>query len=149
MIRDALAARLPAHLVPSRLVRLSALPRTPGGKLDRKQAAKEAPLPWPGSDPAIQPRDAWEAGVAEVWAEVLGIPAAGVEADFFQSGGHSLRMMQLVARLNARFGVELSYQAFFAAPTVAGLARVLRALGDRGEAGRRAAASIPRLPRRG
>jgi amino acid adenylation domain-containing protein len=134
-----LAARLPAYMVPVGLVQLSALPLTPNGKVDRRalpawNAAAES------SDVArVAPRDPIEAAVAECWREVLGVPAVGVEDNFFRLGGHSLLATQVVSRLRETLDVPLALRSLFDSPTVAGLAAVLRQMrgshapGDRQE----------------
>ncbi|MES1240588.1 MAG: amino acid adenylation domain-containing protein, partial [Acidobacteriota bacterium] len=114
-LRPWLAARLPAHMVPSDVVALDALPRTPNGKIDRK--ALPAPQRQGGSE---APRNATEEAVAGVWRELLGAAEVGVHDDFFGLGGHSL----LAVRVAVRLGVPVS--AVFEAPTVAAMAERLR-----------------------
>ncbi|RSS43857.1 hypothetical protein EF902_17410 [Streptomyces sp. WAC05858] len=63
--------------------------------------------------------------VAEVWSVVLGTAVTDVHDDFFHLGGHSVQALRMLARLAADHDVELSIQAFFADPTVAGLATEL------------------------
>ncbi|HEX8244054.1 MAG TPA: acyltransferase domain-containing protein, partial [Longimicrobium sp.] len=71
----------------------------------------------------VAPRNELEEAVAAVWSELLGIERVGVEDDFFELGGHSLLGTRVIGRLRADFGVPLPMDAFFRAPTVAGLAR--------------------------
>ena len=56
-----------------------------------------------GRKPAVgptTPRTPVEAAVAEVWQDVLGVAEAGLDDDFFESGGNSLTVTEMVARLN-------------------------------------------------
>src|SRR5206468_7366027 len=74
-VRDALAARLPAFMVPSAFVTLDALPLTANGKVDRR-ALEAAPVPVASSS-YIAPRDDLEATLVRIWQEVLGIERIG------------------------------------------------------------------------
>ncbi|QYC42893.1 Linear gramicidin synthase subunit B [Nonomuraea coxensis DSM 45129] len=69
-VRERLAERLPAPMVPALVVPMEALPLTPNGKVDRK-ALPEPAAPEAGAGAA--PRTAAERAVAEVFAEVLGL----------------------------------------------------------------------------
>ncbi|EGE39932.1 non-ribosomal peptide synthetase [Streptomyces sp. SID4928] len=118
-LRPYLAQRLPEHLVPSVVVRLPALPLTPNGKVDR------AALPAPqasGGERTRAPRDAREAVLGELFADVLGLDRAGPDDDFFHLGGHSLLAMQLANRLRSTLGVDVALRDIFEHPTPAALA---------------------------
>ncbi|MCW5625026.1 MAG: hypothetical protein KIT73_09950, partial [Burkholderiales bacterium] len=108
-----LRARLPAYMVPGRFVMLPALPLTPNGKLDRRA------LPAPDAVRADHrpPVTAIEQTIAELWRSALGVDAIGLDDDFFALGGSSLVAMQLMARLQETFGVELSLGQLFGALT--------------------------------
>ncbi|MFI6993150.1 amino acid adenylation domain-containing protein [Nonomuraea wenchangensis] len=135
-VRERLAERLPAPMVPALVVPMESLPLTPNGKVDRK-ALPEPAAPEAGAGDA--PRTAAERAVAEVFAEVLDLPPGlGVEDDFFLLGGHSLLAARAAARITRRLGVEAPVAALFAHPTVAGFARALE---------ERAAPSAPLRPR--
>jgi amino acid adenylation domain-containing protein len=130
-LRAFLKARLPDYMVPSAFVSLPALPRTPNGKIDRLSLA--APQAFDREEDAsyVAPRTPVEEILCGVWAQVLGEPRIGVRDDFFALGGHSLRAVQIVARLRDALGVELPLPAVFQAPTVEALAvEVERAMGS-------------------
>jgi amino acid adenylation domain-containing protein len=103
-VRTELASRLPAALVPSRIVVLDRLPRTPSGKVDR------ARLPAPGPEVATSapPRTPEESRVLGVWRDVLGAPRLGMEDDFLASGGHSLLAVRIAARVAETTGAAVA-----------------------------------------
>ncbi|MEV0973248.1 amino acid adenylation domain-containing protein [Microtetraspora glauca] len=127
-LRDWLRARLPDHLVPTRIGVTEDLPLSPTGKVDR------AALPRLGAyrsvDTApVAPRTDDERLVAEVIAEVLGLPGVGVHDRFTELGGHSLSAARVVIELSRRLGHAVPLAAFLTAPTAAGLAAGLRQAG--------------------
>lgn len=123
--RDWLRRRLPECLVPSTFVRLSALPMTANGKLDK--AALPAPSPrGTGHIGAQLPRNDTERRVAALWADLLAVPVTDVNCDFFDMGGHSLLAARLISKIQRTFGVPLPLAAFLDnGRTVAGLAALL------------------------
>ena len=124
-LRRFLAARLPAYLVPSVVVPLDRLPQTPNGKLDRRALPAPEGTGTPAAA-AVDPRDMLEMQLAAVWAEVLGIRRVGVHDDFFDLGGHSVLAVTLLSRVERRFDRRLPLASLFGAPTVAGMAGLLR-----------------------
>ncbi|MGW6425738.1 amino acid adenylation domain-containing protein [Nocardia sp. NPDC055053] len=134
---------LPSYMVPAAFVVLDRLPLNANGKLDR------AALP----EPVLEPRRYREPvgenaiAVAEVFTEVLGVERPGLDDDFFSLGGNSLLATRVVHRLRERTGTELTVAAFFADPTVAGLADRLAA-GPAGLGGDLDAALAVTLPLR-
>ncbi|MDT0380773.1 amino acid adenylation domain-containing protein [Streptomyces sp. DSM 42041] len=105
-LRAALALRVPAHMVPARVLVLDALPVTPNGKLDRD--ALPSPTAEDGGRPPYRPPGTPVAeAVAEIWAEVLEVDEIGAEDNFFDLGGHSLLITQVMAHLQADLEVEI------------------------------------------
>ncbi|MGW0822974.1 amino acid adenylation domain-containing protein [Streptomyces sp. NPDC002845] len=119
-LRERLHERLPDFMVPSAFVMLDELPLTPNGKLDRD--ALPEPDVEPGASVVRAPHTPREQLLCELFAEVLGLPRAGMDTDFFAAGGHSLLAIRLTSRIRAVLGVDLNLSALFEAPTVARLA---------------------------
>ncbi|MGW4635099.1 amino acid adenylation domain-containing protein [Nocardia sp. NPDC004415] len=113
------ARHLPAHLVPSAIVALDALPLTTNGKLDR------AALPEPAvtTAPTRAPRGERETLLAALFAQVLGVDTVGVDDSFFALGGDSILSIQLVSLARAA-GLVFSTRAVFEHRTVAALAAI-------------------------
>ena len=137
---EALRRTLPTYMLPGCVALLPALPRTPNGKLDRNAllAAPVAPDEPPTRSTA--PADEVEAIVAEELAALLPGRHPGRDDDFFALGGHSLLAARLLFSLEQRTGVALAMAELFRAPTVAGLASMiklarLRAVAGRGDMG--------------
>lgn len=75
----------------------------------------------------LPPRDGYEAAVATAMGELLGIERVGANDNFFELGGHSLLAIQVITRLRKQFEVDLPMRALlFEAPTVSGIAAVIR-----------------------
>ncbi|MFE2107470.1 amino acid adenylation domain-containing protein [Kitasatospora sp. NPDC059463] len=118
-LREHLAVRLPAYLVPDTVVLLDTLPLTLNGKLDT------AALPEPdqaSARPYVAPRTDAEQLVTQLWQEVLGVPRVGALDDFFELGGDSLLVTRVVARIRAGVGLEVPIRDAFELSTAAALA---------------------------
>jgi len=127
-LRHALHRHLPDYMVPSALVRLDALPQTPNGKIDRKAL----PAPNSAAGPAgerVAPRDAFEARMAALWEEVLGVKHPSVHDSFFALGGHSLLAVRLFNLVEREMGVSLQLGVLLEEPSIAQLARSVREAG--------------------
>jgi tyrocidine synthetase-3 len=124
VLRDYLEEHLPGYMIPSQFVTLEKMPYTVTGKIDRKA------LPVPGLNDRqgyIAPRTALEEKLAGIWTDVLGIKKdlIGIDSNFFQLGGHSLKATIILSRINKEFNTTLTLQDFFSIPTITGLVRTL------------------------
>ncbi|MGY6217860.1 condensation domain-containing protein, partial [Methylolobus aquaticus] len=122
-LQAALQQRLPAYLVPSRILVLDRLPRTRHGKVDR------AALPAPERErvTTVAPRTTTETQLAAIWQAVLGLETVGVSDNFFALGGDSILSLQVVSRARAA-GYALSPKDLFRHQTLAALAAVAQPL---------------------
>ena len=120
-LRSHLQEKLPDYMIPTFFVLLEALPLTPNGKVDRRAlpAPKESEL---RTDDWIAARTSVEEVVLAIYCEVLGMGQISIHDSFFDRGGHSLLAIQVISRIRAVMGVELSVRSLFETPSVAGLA---------------------------
>ncbi|MEW2293078.1 phosphopantetheine-binding protein, partial [Streptomyces sp. NPDC006743] len=126
-LRSWLAERLPAHLLPARIIEVDALPRTGTGKLDRGALGglvTPGPTAARSDNTAAAPRTGLEQTLADAWAQVLGLPGIGVHDNFFALGGDSLLAVRAVARCR-QAGVRLTVRQLLSQQTVAALAAAL------------------------
>jgi len=121
-VRQALAEKLPNHMIPTAFVMMERFPLLPFGKVDRRAL----PLPdtsRPNLDvPYEPPHTQTQARLAGLFAAVLKLDQVGICDDFFELGGDSLIATQLTARIQNDFQIELPIAALFETPTVASLA---------------------------
>ena len=94
-LRRHLARQLPDYMVPAAIVVLDRLPLTANSKLDR--AALPSPLAFTAD--LEPPKTKREEELALIWREVLGLPAVGVNQNFFEIGGHSIAALRILSRI--------------------------------------------------
>ncbi|MET9258947.1 amino acid adenylation domain-containing protein [Amycolatopsis sp. NPDC004079] len=120
VLKEFLGARLPGYLVPAAIVVLDAFPLNRNGKVDRN-ALPDPASATNGAGEAVAPRTPAEELLLGIWAEVLET-SAGVEDNFFEAGGDSIRGMRVMSRIRETFGVDVPLRTLFEFPTVAGVA---------------------------
>ncbi|WP_051240536.1 non-ribosomal peptide synthetase [Paenibacillus alvei] len=124
-LRRALSKQLPAYMIPTRFVQLDMLPLTANGKVDRR-GLSHIQLNEPLQANYTAPRNALEQALADIWQEVLGLERIGIHDNFFDIGGHSLKLIQTIGEARRRLDVDISFSAAFAYPTVMELADYLQ-----------------------
>ncbi|MEY9633421.1 amino acid adenylation domain-containing protein [Bradyrhizobium japonicum] len=121
-LRAYLAKRLPHYMVPAQLFAVESIPLNARGKIDL------AGLPALDSSSAaargtVMPRTDAERRLANIWCGVLEREHVGIDHNFFEIGGDSLRATIMLARANKEFATDLALRVVFDHPTVASLAR--------------------------
>jgi tyrocidine synthetase-3 len=124
--RQYLTKTLPAYMVPAYFVTLPRIPLTPSGKVDRKA------LPVPGTQLSKQyaaPGNETEKKLVEIWSEVLGIEKEkiGINDNFFEIGGHSLKATMLMTKIHRWFDVNVSMAEIFKTPFISEIASIIEA----------------------
>jgi amino acid adenylation domain-containing protein len=120
-LRGFLSERLPKQMVPGAFLRLAVLPTNAHGKVDR------AALPAPTrtrvdmSATFVAPRNPIEHTLARVWADVLELDKVGIHDDFFDLGGASNQVLQVLTKAQTE-GLALAPEMIFKYPTIAELA---------------------------
>lgn len=119
-----LRERLPAYMVPNRIIVSPALPLTANGKVDRKMLVHLIEAKTLEFEP---PQDLLEQWLANIWAVKLGKNEVARNDNFFDDlGGHSLTAFEIFVEIEMRLGIEMGLAILFSAPTVELLADAIR-----------------------
>ncbi|KQZ02951.1 non-ribosomal peptide synthetase/type I polyketide synthase [Streptomyces clavifer] len=119
-LRRHLTRSLPSYMIPSYFVELPALPLTANGKVDT--AALPTPRAEAGDRPHEEPATLYEISVARHWKALLGCDQVGLEDDFFELGGSSTKLIELLHHLRTEFGVGVPVSRLYQVTTLHGMA---------------------------
>ncbi|MFJ7254289.1 amino acid adenylation domain-containing protein [Streptomyces sp. NPDC098085] len=129
-LRRHLAELLPAYMVPSHFVALPELPLTANGKVD------VAALPTPRFDADDELDEVlgtpFEMSMARHWKELLGLERVGLTHEFFEAGGSSIKLIELIHRLRQEFGVGIPVSLLYRVTTLHGMAATVERLATGG-----------------
>ena len=131
---DYLAQRLPEYMVPQRYVPLERFPLTANGKVDVAALPREISAQGAEEQRIVFPKSDTEERILEIWREVLGVEQLSTTSNFFEVGGNSLLMTEVLRMLNRTQEPPLTVAELFSYPTIQSLAAYLSS----GEGGREA-----------
>ncbi|MFA8437278.1 MAG: amino acid adenylation domain-containing protein, partial [Marinifilaceae bacterium] len=125
-LRNYLSGKLPDYMVPSYFVEMEELPITTNGKINIKA------LPFPevkADEDFMAPSNKLEEKLVDIWSEVLKLQKEkiSVSANFFNIGGHSLKLTLLISKIHKEFDVKLSFVDAYRYPVLSELAKVIDA----------------------
>jgi amino acid adenylation domain-containing protein/non-ribosomal peptide synthase protein (TIGR01720 family) len=124
-LKTFLKTKLPDYMVPTYYVHLESLPLTSNGKLDKKA------LPEPVIkivEESAKPKNEIQKELVRIWADLLGIgeDKIGVNTNFFDVGGNSLKLVKMVDKINRQFNAEITVAKVFTYPVISLLAAFLQ-----------------------
>jgi acyl carrier protein len=120
-LRRFLQEKLPVYMLPAHYIQLEQMPLTPSGKTDRRNLPSPSVSSISRKENYIAPRTETEKKVTAIWEETLEKDKIGVTDNFFETGGHSLKVIQLIGRINRSFDLDLSLRVLFDNPTIESL----------------------------
>jgi amino acid adenylation domain-containing protein len=127
-LREFLAGKLPAYMLPSGFVHLASMPLTPNGKIDRLALAGHSPdpvlEPAPGTGQQ-SPRTRLEGELKEIWEGLLGVSPIGIRDNFFELGGDSLLAVGMLLEVQEALGKNVPLSALIHEGTIEHLARFI------------------------
>ncbi|MDO3679095.1 non-ribosomal peptide synthetase [Paenibacillus ehimensis] len=126
-----LKGSLPDYMIPAFFIRMDRFPLTGNGKVDRKM------LPEPDIGSLLSsgyeaPHNELQATLAAIWEAALGVPRVGIDDNFFDLGGHSLKATAVTSEIHKAFQVKIPLKELFQHPTVRELAGYIERSGEYG-----------------
>ncbi|MCP4154308.1 MAG: non-ribosomal peptide synthetase, partial [bacterium] len=125
-LKEHLTQFLPDYMLPSYFIKLEKIPLTVNGKIDRKALSRfsisNSQYPTYNA-----PGNRSEEKLSAIWAEILGTQKReiGIDDDFFDIGGHSLRATIMATKIHKEFNVKLPLPEIFKNATIRALAKTI------------------------
>ncbi|MCX7923160.1 MAG: amino acid adenylation domain-containing protein [Clostridia bacterium] len=123
-LREYLSKDLPEYMIPSYFIQLDKIPMTSNGKVDRKAL----PIPDGSINTGTEykaPGNELEEKFAKIWAEVLGVEKLGVNENFFDLGGDSIKAISLISRMNKALNSNIQMKHIYTSPTIEQIAALM------------------------
>lgn len=124
-LRSFCLQQLPDYMMPSVFVLLKSLPLTPNGKVDIQALLALEKNHCEVNQNYVAARTSIEQQLTAIWQQLLSLERVGIHNNFFDLGGHSLLVTQLLAKVRKVFQIELHLRDLFDAPTIADLAQII------------------------
>ncbi|KOV68775.1 non-ribosomal peptide synthetase [Streptomyces sp. MMG1121] len=124
-LRTSAKENLPDYMVPSAIIPVDAVPVTGNGKVDEAALAAlysdatDRPGPTPEAATPV------ESALLAIWQKIFAPLGVGLDDDFFDLGGDSLSVMDLVSDAEERLGIQLDNSDPYTARTIRSLALLI------------------------
>nr|WP_166923720.1 non-ribosomal peptide synthetase [Flavobacterium sp. JXAS1] len=125
VLRGHLEKLIPAYMIPAYFIKLESIPLTPNGKVD-KQALSEITETAVVKREYVAAVDVLEKTLVEIWEQALGVSPIGMNDHFFEMGGHSLMISQIINAIYKKLEKSVPYKMFYTNPTIGDLKKVLK-----------------------
>lgn len=125
-IKSYLKRQLPVYMVPSFIIKVDKIPLTKNGKVDKTKLPE---IDIQSSTKYIAPRNETEKALIEIFKSILEIDTIGVQDNFFEMGGHSLRATRVLNCIEQKFGVRLLINDMFQNSSAEELAKLIKVSG--------------------
>lgn len=116
---------LPKYMIPSKFIILKDFPINMNGKIDRKKLLSEDYSEAIDTDEDCKPQNETEEQICRILEEILEIDEVGRNSNFFEIGGHSLKAIELIVRIETLTSYKMSMSSIFKNPTAALIAKLI------------------------
>lgn len=119
-VKISLRKQLPGYMIPEFIMQIQRIPTTNNGKLNRKQ------LPdFNLNSNERKPKSIIEIKLARIFENILNLQNIGVDGNFFELGGNSLKVVKLVNKMEEVFLIRPAFSVVFENPTINLLSRYI------------------------
>lgn len=122
ILHDFLEKQLPPYMIPAAFIQLPVFPVNANGKVNMKLLPVPLNGTWLKAIPVVLPQNETEEHLLKIFEEILGVSGIGVTHNFFEHGGHSLKSMIAVARINKQCATNIGVRTLYEFPDVRTLA---------------------------
>jgi amino acid adenylation domain-containing protein len=118
VLREYLARDLPYYMIPSYFISIEKMPLTASGKINRKTLAHDKELHPKLGTAYIKPGTDLERKIADTWEKVLAVEKVGIDDNFLDIGGTSLKVIKVVSELSQVLKREIPVVTMFRYSTI-------------------------------
>ena len=129
-LRGHLNKTLPDYMLPGRYIQMESLPLTVNGKIDKKKITDAGGWTLSTATEYMAPGNEKEQKIAKIWEEVLEKEKIGMNDDYFELGGNSLKAMIIIKKMIDDMGVTLPMKILFSEKTIGNIVRMLDHIGN-------------------
>ncbi|CAJ1314008.1 non-ribosomal peptide synthetase [Paenibacillus nuruki] len=114
-IQSDLSNILPSYMIPSRMMQLEKMPITPNGKISRQHLPEIVHI---SANHFSKPTNQIQQQLISIWEKVLSVHNIGIDDNFFDLGGHSLKAALMISKIRKEMNYDISLKVFFQTPTI-------------------------------
>lgn len=121
---------LPEYMLPTKIIKVDAIPLSVNGKVDRKKLidlVDENNLRQSDTTMLIKEElSDDEQNMMEIWQRILGLDLFNVNESFVTLGGDSLKAVKIINAISKKYGVEITLNDFYQNPSVSELVKFMK-----------------------
>lgn len=126
-IKNYMSSKLPNYFIPDYFVKLDSLPVTKNGKLDRNELINlKDSNKLSSSAEYMAPKDSNQQKLVQIWEGVLGVDNIGINANFFDIGGNSIKFIEAVNKMKIVLSIDIPMIKLFQTPTIEAICELMK-----------------------
>lgn len=123
--KQELSEKIPKYMMPYTIVQLDELPLTNNGKINRKKLEELIKLE---KVELLRAQTAIEIYIEKIWKSVLNLNDIGVNQDFYELNGDSIKLFTIIAKIEEHFNIKIPKEYIFSLETIHDMANQVEEL---------------------